>query len=40
MSYCGVSTIKQMHNVEMVIAPAIKSEGKFFQDVQRIAKIR
>jgi len=40
MSYCGVSTIKQMHNVEMVIAPAIKSEGKFFQDVQRIARIR
>ena len=40
MSYCGVSTIKQMHNVEMVIAPAIKSEGMFFQDVQRIAKIR
>ena len=38
MSYCGVSTIKQMHNIEMIIAPAIKSEGKFFQKIQQIAK--
>ena len=35
MSYCGASTIREMHEVEMVIAPAIKSEGKFFQEIQR-----
>jgi len=31
MGYCGVKNIKEMHDVEIVIAPAIKSEGKFFQ---------
>jgi len=31
MGYCGVKNIKEMHHVEIVIAPAIKSEGKFFQ---------
>lgn len=36
MGYCGVSDIKEMHEVEMVIAPAIKSEGKFFQEAQRL----
>ncbi len=36
MGYCGVSNIKEMHEVEMVIAPAIKSEGKFFQEAQRL----
>ncbi|MCK4419452.1 GuaB3 family IMP dehydrogenase-related protein [Candidatus Aerophobetes bacterium] len=36
MGYCGVSNIKEMHEVEMVIAPAIKSEGKFFQEIQRL----
>lgn len=35
MGYCGVSRLKEMHQVEMVLAPAIKSEGKFFQQVQR-----
>jgi len=34
MGYCGVSSLKEMHQVEMVLAPAIKSEGKFFQQVQ------
>lgn len=38
MGYCGVANIKEMHEVEMVIAPAIKSEGKFFQEVQRIRR--
>jgi len=38
MSYCGVHNIKQMHKVEIVIAPAIKSEGKFFQRIQQIPK--
>jgi len=36
MGYCGVSNIKEIHEVEMVIAPAIKSEGKFFQEIQRL----
>lgn len=36
MGYCGVRDIKEMHQVEMVIAPSIKSEGKFFQKVQRL----
>ncbi|MEA3485174.1 MAG: GuaB3 family IMP dehydrogenase-related protein [Candidatus Aerophobetes bacterium] len=36
MGYCGVTNIKEMREVEMVIAPAIKSEGKFFQEAQRI----
>lgn len=40
MGYCGVTKIKQMHDVEMVIAPAIKSEGKFFQKAQRLVKRR
>ncbi len=31
MGYCGATNIKEMHEVEMIIAPAIKSEGKFFQ---------
>ncbi len=34
MGYCGVSSLKEMHQVEMVLAPAIKSEGKFFQQAQ------
>jgi len=38
MGYCGVTNIKQMHEVEMVIAPAIKSEGKFFQEAQRLGR--
>lgn len=36
MGYCGVANTKEMHEVEMVIAPAIKSEGKFFQKAQHI----
>lgn len=39
MGYCGVLSIKEMHEVEMVIAPAIKSEGKFFQKVQQLRDI-
>jgi len=40
MSYCGAFNIRQMHKVEMVIAPAIKSEGKFFQEIQRITRTK
>ena len=31
MGMCGAYTIRDFHQVEMVIAPAIKTEGKFFQ---------
>lgn len=31
MGVCGASTIKEMHNVEMVIAPSITTEGKSWQ---------
>jgi IMP dehydrogenase len=35
MGVCGASTIQDMHRVEMVIAPAIKTEGKQLQMIQR-----
>ena len=31
MGMCGAYTISDLHKAEMVIAPAIKTEGKFFQ---------
>lgn len=31
LGMCGALTIRDMHKVEMVIAPAIKTEGKVFQ---------
>jgi IMP dehydrogenase len=31
MGVCGAATIAQMHQVEMVIAPAIRTEGKSWQ---------
>ena len=31
MGMCGAYTIRDMHKAEMVIAPSIKTEGKFFQ---------
>ena len=31
MGVCGVSTIQEMHQVEMIIAPAITTEGKSWQ---------
>ena len=34
MGVCGALTIKDMHKVRMVIAPAIKTEGKYFQAMQ------
>ena len=34
MGMCGALTIKEMQRVEMVIAPAIKTEGKYFQALQ------
>jgi IMP dehydrogenase len=34
MGVCGAITIKDMHKAKMVIAPAIKTEGKYFQAMQ------
>jgi len=34
MGVCGANTIKEMQQVEMIIAPAIKTEGKHFQKTQ------
>ncbi|MBA7693115.1 putative oxidoreductase [subsurface metagenome] len=34
MGVCGVSTIQEMHQVEVVIAPAITTEGKSWQLLQ------
>ncbi|GAH21376.1 unnamed protein product, partial [marine sediment metagenome] len=31
MGVCGVLTIQEMHKVEMVVAPAITTEGKSWQ---------
>ena len=31
MGVCGAATLREMHSVEMVIAPAIKTEGKSWQ---------
>ena len=31
MGMCGAYTIRDLHRAEMVIAPSIKTEGKFFQ---------
>lgn len=35
MGMCGAFTIRDMHKAEMVIAPAIKTEGKVFQFMQQ-----
>jgi IMP dehydrogenase len=34
MGVCGVTTIREMHGVEMVVAPAITTEGKSWQIAQ------
>ena len=34
MGMCGAFTIRDMHKAEMVVAPAIKSEGKIYQFMQ------
>ncbi|MCJ7515169.1 MAG: GuaB3 family IMP dehydrogenase-related protein [Dehalococcoidia bacterium] len=36
MGVCGAITIKDMHKAKMVIAPSIKTEGKYFQAIQGI----
>jgi IMP dehydrogenase len=36
MGVCGARTVKDMHKAKMVIAPSIKTEGKYFQAIQGI----
>ena len=36
MGSLGVSNIKEMHDVEIIIAPSIQTEGKIFQVGQRV----
>jgi IMP dehydrogenase len=38
MGVCGARNIKEMHQTEVIIAPSIKTEGKFFQMVQGLQK--
>jgi len=37
MGVCGALAIKDMHKTKMVIAPSIKTEGKFFQAAQAMS---
>jgi IMP dehydrogenase len=36
MGNLGAGNIKEMHKVDIIIAPSIKTEGKIFQQVQRV----
>jgi IMP dehydrogenase len=36
MGFCGAANIQEFHSAEMVIAPSITTEGKFWQTVQRV----
>lgn len=36
MGALGVNTLKELHYVEVIIAPSIQTEGKLFQAVQRV----
>ena len=36
MGFCGAATIREFHNAEMVIAPALATEGKYYQMTQRL----
>ncbi len=36
MGSLGVQAIKEMHFVEIIIAPSIQTEGKLFQNIQRV----
>jgi IMP dehydrogenase len=42
MGSIGAANLRDLHRAELVIAPAIKTEGKIFQAAQRIGmgKIR
>jgi len=36
MGVCGARNIKEMHQTEVIVAPAIKTEGKLFQILQQM----
>lgn len=36
MGVCSARTIQEMHKVKMVIAPSVKTEGKYFQTIQNV----
>ena len=36
MGVCGARSIKEMHKAKMIIAPAIKTEGKYLQSTQSV----
>lgn len=36
MGFCGAATIREFHNAEMVIAPALSTEGKYYQMMQKV----
>lgn len=36
MGCLGASTLKEMHYVEIIIAPSIQTEGKVFQAAQHV----
>jgi IMP dehydrogenase len=36
MGVCSARTVREMHRVKMVIAPSIKTEGKYFQATQNV----
>jgi IMP dehydrogenase len=36
MGSLGAANLKQMHDVEIIIAPSIQTEGKIFQSSQRV----
>jgi len=40
MGNLGARTIKEMHEVEIIIAPSIQTEGKIFQAVQRVGMMK
>ncbi|MFA5309535.1 MAG: GuaB3 family IMP dehydrogenase-related protein [Dehalococcoidales bacterium] len=36
MGFCGAANIREMHDAQMVIAPALATEGKYYQMMQRV----
>jgi len=40
MGMCGARTIREMHDVEIIIAPTVASEGKALQFSQKVGQGR
>ena len=36
MGFCGAANIREFHDAEMVIAPALSTEGKYYQMTQKV----